>query len=106
MNPSNDDTMIDEIHFNSLNDPPPSASELEDDYCIYQTPTPTPTRNNDFAHSSSETQQPYPFGCAPVLVPGILHYVPCWFPSLGGWIASWTTWMSPPSWVWPSFLRL
>jgi len=101
--------------------PHPTSEEginFDDDYYIYQTPTPI----NDFAPysmnsdpssssmtqdghiSPTENQQPYPFGYMPVLIPGIVHYLPCWLPLWGGWIASWTTWVSPPSWVWPSFL--
>ena len=91
-----------EIHFNSLNDPPPTPV-FDDGYCIYQTPT--PRRINNFTpNSPSGNQNPYPFGYLPVLVPGIVHYSPCWLPSWGGWIASWFSWMSPPTWMWPSFL--
>ena len=104
-----------EIHFNSLNDPPPTPV-FDDGYCIYQTPT--PSRINDFTPNSrtssaidqegcnlsSGNQYPYPFGYLPVLVPGIVHYSPCWLPSWCGWIASWISWISPPTWIWPSFV--
>ena len=103
---------VTEIQFDSLNDPPQHKSVFDDGYCIYQTPT--PSRINDFTPNSrtfsamtqddcnlpSGNQHPYPFG---YLVPGIIHYSPCWFPSWGGWIASWISWVSP-LWIWPSFL--
>ena len=105
-----------ETHFNSLNDPPPTPV-FDDGYCIYQTPT-LPSRINDFTPNSrtssvmdqngynfsSGNQHSDPFGYLPVLVPGIVHYSPCWLPSWGGWIASWISWMSPPTWIWPSFV--
>ena len=97
---SNDVT---EIHFNSLNDPPPTPI-FDDGHCIYQTPTPISRINNFTPNSPSGNQYPYPFGYLPVLVPGIVHYSPCWLPSWGGWIASWISWMSPPTWIWPSFV--
>ena len=108
---SNDVT---EIQFNSLNDPPRPTSVFDDGYCIYQTPS--PSKINDFApnsrtssvmdqdgcNSPSRNQYPYPFGYLPVLVPGIVHYSPCWLSSWGGWIASWISWISPR--IWPLFL--
>ena len=86
--------LIAEIKFSSLDDPPStSASEPgttpDNEYYIYQTPPPT---NRQLL----------------VFVPGVLHYLPCWFwlPSLTGfgqWVASWTaTWATPPCWM-PSF---
>ena len=96
---SNDVT---EIHFNSLNDPPPTPV-FDDGHCIYQTPTPSKI-NNFTPNSPPGNQHPYPFGYLPVLVPGIVHYSPCWLPSWGGWIASWISWISPPTWIWPSFV--
>ena len=91
---------IQEIQFNSLNDPPQPTSVFDDGYCIHETTT--PSRINDFTPNSrtfsamaqdghnlpSGNQHPYPFGYMPVLVPGIVHYFPCWLPSRGGWIAA------------------
>jgi hypothetical protein len=109
---------INEIHFNSLNDPPQPTSVFDNGFCIYQTPTPsriyydfTPNSGTFSAmaqdasgrNSPSGNQHPYPFGFVPVLVPGVVHYFPYWLPSWGGWIASWISWISPP-WIWPSFL--
>ena len=102
-----------EFHFNSLNDPPQPTSVSDDGYCIYQTPT--PNRIYDFTgnfsamaqdgrNSPSGNQHPYPYGYMPVLAPGIVSYIPCWLPSWGGWIASWISWLSPPTWIWPSFV--
>ena len=87
--------IIAEFKFSSLNDlPSTSASESattpDNEYYIYQTPPPT---NRQLL----------------VFVPGILHYLPCWFwlPSLTGlgqWVASWTaTWATPPCWM-PSLI--
>ena len=97
-----------EIHFNSLNDPPPTPV-FDDGYCIYQTPTSnsktSSAMDQDGCKLSSGNQYPYPFGYSPVLVPGTVHYSPCWLPSSwGGWIASWISWISPPTWIWPSFV--
>ena len=104
---------VTEIRFDSLNDPPQHTSVFDDGYCIYQTPS--QNRTNDFTPISrtfssmaqdgptSGNQHPYPFGYSPVIVPGIVHYFPCWLPSWGGWIASWISWISPP-WICPSFL--
>ena len=100
-----------EFHFNSLNDPPQPTSEFDDGYCIYQTPT--PSRINDFAGKfsamardgpNSPSGNQHPYGYMPVLVPGTVSYVPCWLPSWGGCIASWISWLSPPTWIWPSFV--
>ena len=75
-----------EIKFNSLNDPPqPKSSVFDDGYCIYQTPTPNSRTFSaaiaqDGRNLPSRNQHPYPFGYVPVLVPGIVNYIPCWIP--------------------------
>ena len=92
-------------------------SEFFDEYHFYQTLT--PSRTNDFTpnswtywdmdqdgpNSPSGNQLPYPFSHLSVLVPGVVHYFPSWLPSWGGRIASWISWISPPS-KWPSFITL
>ena len=99
---------VTEIHFNSLNDPP-STPVFDDGYCIYQTPTPSGI--NDFTPNSRTSSAMDQDGCNlssgnqyPILVPGTVHYSPCWLPSFGGWIASWISWIFPPTWIWPSFV--
>jgi hypothetical protein len=104
---------VTEIQFNPLKDPPQPTSVFDDGYCIYQTPTPSNFTPNSKPFSATGISQdsrnllsenPYPFAYL-VLVPGIVNYFPCWFPSWSGWIASWIGWLSPP-WIcqWPSFL--
>ena len=105
---------VTEIQFD---DPPQPTSAFYDEYHFYQTPAPSRTNvftpnswtfwdmDQDGPNSPSGNQLPYPFSHLPVLVPGIVHYFPSWFPSWGGRIASWISWISPP-WMWPSFITL
>lgn len=104
--------IADQLHFNSLNDPPPPTSLLDEIYLIYQTAhTPVTDSSQSFTHSysfppptqSQNSQQLYLY-TMPNLPPQTMHYAPYWLPSWYRWFASWTIpWIPPHSWAWPIF---